>query len=338
MTLPSMNLDFTRVDSELLDCIDDNIAVLLDHLGVVDIRTPFACEWHFQFSPKAEDSTSSFPVSQRTPIAERVRVTTGCSIITHRFLESDPLPSVEAHLRRGEPLLVYGDAFAMPWLPYAGRERLEHGFVVDGLSADGEWLHVVDAYSNLTEWGAAVPIKTKVDRSTFLSILAALGNENRYRFDTIEASSGRAAYNAASFLRANSDAISRSVGRGRAIAAFSEYHRQRLADVDAIGAFMLATWTLARARKLHGLWLADLARREPALLPESWPARFLAEIAGPWGNLQELAYLLFRRVRRGRSAPSTCFDLLENTLQAAEAEAAAELRIHLDRYLERRKG
>lgn len=54
--LPSCGLCYDCVDSAYLDCLNDNLAVLLLHVGVADVRTPFACQWYFDFDPEHPQS------------------------------------------------------------------------------------------------------------------------------------------------------------------------------------------------------------------------------------------------------------------------------------------
>jgi hypothetical protein len=43
-----------RVDSADLDCVSDNVALLLAHAGVDDVRTPFALDWRFDLRDGAD--------------------------------------------------------------------------------------------------------------------------------------------------------------------------------------------------------------------------------------------------------------------------------------------
>ncbi|MEZ5840831.1 MAG: hypothetical protein R3D02_10545 [Hyphomicrobiales bacterium] len=325
MAVAHLDLDWSAVDSDLLDCIEDNIAVLLAHRGIADLRGPFACEWHFAFHPGA----GPMPLTVRTPTADRVAALTGYRL---RAATLDPKNAIETWrqlLAAGTPPLLYGDAFAMPWLPYAGNEHMEHGFLVDGISGDGTSVHVVDAYSNLTEWGAAVPTAIEVDTATILAAIDQLAGSNRHRVETLEPGTGVTDFDPASALAENAAVIGTRLRGNGEMVAFAGHYRARRGDLAETRQFVLATWLVARARRLHALWLADLETARPDLLPAGFAAEFATEIAARWGEAQEAAYLMSRRVARGRAAPEAVFDLIAGMLSAAESRAAAQLAEHL---------
>ncbi|TML59419.1 MAG: hypothetical protein E6G22_13060, partial [Actinobacteria bacterium] len=120
-----------RVDSADLDCVCDNVALLLAHAGVADVRTPFALDWRFDLvegrggRPRLDLPPASLPelLAERTGFTLEWRPVGALDEAVAEWREA---------LGRGEPVLVVGDAFDLPWVPYHGRKHLDHGFVVEG--------------------------------------------------------------------------------------------------------------------------------------------------------------------------------------------------------------
>ena len=80
-----------RVDSADLDCVCDNVALLLAHAGVADVRTPFALDWRFDLIdgsgglPRLDLPPADLPelLAQRNQLTQLVRV-----LMLHRSPES----------------------------------------------------------------------------------------------------------------------------------------------------------------------------------------------------------------------------------------------------------
>ena len=295
-----------RVDSADLDCVCDNVALLLAHAGVADVRTPFALDWRFDLvegrggRPRLDLPPASLPEL----LAERTGFT----------LEWRPVGALEEAvaewreaLDRGEPVLVVGDAFDLPWVPYHGRKHLDHGFVVEGVE-DGV-THVVDAYDNVTQWGRAEPLATTVP----VADLAAALEDGSWTLlvrvgDAAPLDLGeRLADNAAAIVAAEADGSYRR---------FVEAHREP--DEPTLDNLTLQTWLLARNRSLHARWLAD--QEELGDLPE----RFESEVVAAWRRAAETAYMALRRVSAGRQPPPAALHAAEAAV-AAEPALAAEL-------------
>jgi Butirosin biosynthesis protein H, N-terminal len=295
-----------RVDSADLDCVSDNVALLLAHAGVADVRTPFALDWRFDLREGAD----SLPRLDLPPaglpelLAERTGFTLDwrpAGALTEAVVEW------REALARGEPVLAVGDAFHLPWVPYHGHKHLDHGFVVEGLE-DG-LAHVVDAYDNVTQWGRAEPLATTVpvdDLAAALEdgrwTLLIRGGEPR-PLDLAE----RLAENAAAILEAEADGSYRR---------FVEAHRE--ADERTLDNLTLQTWLLARNRSLHARWLAD--QEGLGDLAE----RFETRVVAAWRRAAETAYMALRRVSAGRQPPPAAFQAAEAAV-ASEPALAAEL-------------
>jgi hypothetical protein len=295
-----------RVDSADLDCVCDNVALLLAHAGVEDVRTPFALDWRFDLVerpgglPRLDLPPAGLPelLAERTGFTVEWRPVGGLEAAVEDWREA---------LGRGEPVLVVGDAFDLPWVPYHGHKHLDHGFVVEGLE-DGV-AHVVDAYDNVTQWGRAEPLATTVPVGELAAalehgkwtLLTRVGDAAPLDLDE------RLAANAAAILEAEADGAYRR---------FVEAHREP--DEPTLDNLTLQTWLLARNRSLHARWLAgqeglgDLAER------------FETEVVAAWRRAAETAYMALRRVSAGRQPPPAALHAAEAAV-AAEPALAAEL-------------
>ena len=295
-----------RVDSADLDCVCDNVALLLAHAGVADVRTPFALDWRFDLvegrggRPRLDLPPASLPelLAERTGFTLEWRPVGALDEAVAEWREA---------LGRGEPVLVVGDAFDLPWVPYHGRKHLDHGFVVEGVE-DGV-THVVDAYDNVTQWGRAEPLATTVP----VADLAAALEDGSWTLlvrvgDAAPLDLGeRLADNAAAIVAAEADGSYRR---------FVEAHREP--DEPTLDNLTLQTWLLARNRSLHARWLVD--QEELGDLPE----RFESEVVAAWRRAAETAYMALRRVSAGRQPPPAALHAAEAAV-AAEPALAAEL-------------
>jgi len=295
-----------RVDSADLDCVCDNVALLLAHAGVADVRTPFALDWRFDLvegrggRPRLDLPPASLPelLAERTGFTLEWRPVGALDEAVAEWREA---------LGRGEPVLVVGDAFDLPWVPYHGRKHLDHGFVVEGVE-DGV-THVVDAYDNVTQWGRAEPLATTVP----VADLAAALEDGSWTLlvrvgDAAPLDLGeRLADNAAAIVAAEADGSYRR---------FVDAHREP--DEPTLDNLTLQTWLLARNRALHARWLAD--QEGLGELAE----RFETEVVAAWRRAAETAYMALRRVSAGRQPPPAAFEATEAAV-AAEPALAAEL-------------
>ena len=160
-----------EVDSSCLDCIDVNLATLLLHFGMNPVRPLFACQWYFEFD---ESSKDGLPVLRSAPLGHILETYAGYAIRKIPFEAGTCLPVLREHLETGQPLLVIGDAFLMPWLPYFGREHMAHSFIVNGFDRCEQAVLIVDNYYNRTVWGDAVPLETTLPASEIEPIARSL--------------------------------------------------------------------------------------------------------------------------------------------------------------------
>jgi hypothetical protein len=322
LDVSSCNLRYDDVDSAYLDCLNDNLAVLLDYLGVTDIRTPFACQWYFDFDPSAHDRR---PILESFPVEDFIRQHTGCSIKKSQFERGRAVETCSELVQRGQPVLVFGDAFLMPWLPYFGQEHMEHSFIVDGISADQQVLHIVDAYYNRTEWGTATPTATYLPVMGLEPIIHNVESPHGGAFWTMQQDGPAHAVDFLALLQRNAEQMGMQARDAGPLSRFCQHYAEAIRDASAIKEFTLACWLVARARGYHHLWLSDVASTHPNLFDPTFVDRFSQDVVAPWQRVSEFAYILFRRVSQGRTPPDTCFRMLAETIQPNEARLASDL-------------
>ncbi|SFW81396.1 hypothetical protein SAMN04489730_5170 [Amycolatopsis australiensis] len=297
-----------RIDSAYMDCVSDVVALLLAHAGVADVRTPFVYQWAFRvvggtggvlepdLPPRARDrSVARFaglrpkwsPIGPVAECVESWRHEIGC----------------------GNAVAVTADAYFLPWLPYFGKEHMEHGFVVEGVEGGREaLLHVVDPYENRTRWGQASPTTTKIT-------LGDLGHAlDRGAWGVLEPCGPAEPLDPEREVRANCEAVLASHADGT-MAAFAGQYRDP--DAAALHRLALQSWLITRDRQLHALWLREL----PGTPAPGFSRAFDETVLPRWQKLQEIAYVAIRRVEAGRAAPPAVHAALEAAL-TAEAELA----------------
>ena len=310
-----------RVDSGELDCVSDNLALLLAHAGLADVRTPFAVDWRFDLVR----GPAGFPRIDLPPadMERLLGLRTGLAPRWKRLASLEgAVDEWRQELGRGQPVLAVGDAYHLPWVPYRGHQHLDHSFVVEGLVAGENCLRaqVVDAYDNATEWGRATPVATEVD----LSDLAAA--VERGSWAVLVSVGAPAPFDPAQQLAQNAAAILAADGAG-SYREVIETHRAM--DLRSLDSLALTTWLVARNRGLHARWLRDQSGWLTGAGLADLADRFEAEVVACWRRAAESAYIGLRRVRAGRSAPPVALAALE-TAAAAEPCLAASLARALD--------
>jgi hypothetical protein len=299
-----------RVDGAHLDCVSDALAVLLARYGVPDVQAPFAEDWRFDVVERAgEPPTVDLPPhDQDDLLARRTGLRPSWTPIGS---VAEATPCWYSALRDGDPVVLVGDAYGLPWLPYYRHEHMEHGFVLAGLDADGT-AQVVDPYQNATEWGRATPVATRLP-------LAALGEAlSGGRWAVLRRVPPTAAARPPQRqITANACAVL-AADRAGAYRRFVSYHSAT--GVRELENLTLQTWLLARNRGLHAGWVANLPN---GTVTPDVVDRFRALDAG-WRRAAETSYLALRRVRAGRQAPGAALAAL-TAVTAAEVELARDL-------------
>jgi len=292
-----------RIASAELDCVSDALALLLAARGVSDVLTPFGCDWRFDLVEAGGRTGPALPPSdQDDRLAER----TGWRPL---WTMVGPASFADWHrtLQDGNALAVVADAYHLPWVPYAGREHMEHGFVVEGL--DGNTAHVVDPYDNVTEWGRATPRSLQTSLDVLQPALPGA------RWCVLCPAAAGEPIAAASMIVDNASAIMASVAN---YGLFVEQYQNL--DEPALQHLALQTWLLYRSRALHARWLAAPA----AAGPHPAAADRFRPVTQAWQRAAEGAYLALRRVRGGRAVPAGAMQSLRTAVNA-ELAVAAEL-------------
>lgn len=306
-----------RVDSAHLDCISVNLALLLAQAGVLDVRTPFAHKWALE--TVADDTgcrSVDLPPRSQTRSIERL---TGCTV---RHREIGDLTAAVTTWRRelseGRAVLVEGDAFHLPWVPYFQHEHMGHGFVVAGIDRGGDpLLHIVDPYDNNTQWGRAAPQTTTVK-------LGEIADGMRSGSWSIVVPSGPAEpCDRAEEVVRNCAAM--TVG-GPEVDQFLASSRGT--SVEDLRRLTLTSWLVTRDRELHLAWLEEppIGAVEPMV--QEFARRFATEVVPRWRRLQESTYIALRRAEAGRAVPGVAGDALVEAVTAEVALAGSTTRIH----------
>jgi hypothetical protein len=300
------------VDSSMLDCVSDDLALLLAQAGTADIRSPFAQDWRFELDTRPGElpRLALPPADQSDLLARR----TGWRPRWHRTGRTQAPERWSEQLGHGRAVLVLADTWDLDWLPYAGHEHIVHGFVVDELA--GSEVEVVDPYQNVTAWGEARPT---VLRRPLDELLARMPDPVDWA--VLEPAGQAEPPDERSQLERNGRAI-QAAARAGTPAGFVAAHDGL--DEPAARNLALQTWLLVRSRAYHAGWLADAAGRLDDTRLGAFADRFRERVVSGWRRAAESAYLAQRRVMAGRSVPRAVLGLVESVC-AVEAELAAEL-------------
>ncbi len=294
----------------VLPCVEANIEVLLRHAGVADVLTALGGPCTLDVEPMGALRLS--PVARDDWIAR----STGLRLARHGAADGAALVALlRERAGAGVPVLVHADAYTVAWNPYAGHEHHEHAFVVDGV--DGAALHVVDAYTNTTRYGAAEPGERWVPAEDLARDLRPAAD----RFEVLHVEGepvglpDRAAL-AAEVTAANVAAHHAAAAAGRdasALAGFAGGGPGR----DELAWLTLAVWLISRSRQAHALWWREGPFRAAAGAADVVAAA--EPVVALWQTAQTMCYLAWRRVEAGRACPPTLGGTLS---EAAAAESS----------------
>lgn len=318
-------VDVYGEDSDLLDCLDDNVAALLRQHDVKDSRTPFALQWYFDFAAGGPGATAGesrmlpLPILRRRPISEVLKETTGYELATPETGD-DAVRRCADLLAAGSAVIVQGDAYLMPWLPYYGRQHMNHSFIVEGMG-DG-LLEVADAYYNQTPWGEAVPTRTVLAADALGPLAESARASGEAPFIVLEHRGEPGPIDLPGLLREDAALIRRQLGERHRLAAFGSFYADAIAAPGAAAQFTLACWLITRDRGLHGRWLDGLAGGTGQTVGPAFADAFRERVVQPWQRAMQFSYVLERRVAAGRAAPGAVFDLITQEIEPAETELA----------------
>jgi hypothetical protein len=292
-----------RLRADALDCLQANLAVLADRQQA---GAHLALGARLRFAPSVPAvGWPSMSAKLDARLAEAGFL--GIRATGRRDGVDGPALRTLAGSAAGSPLYVVGDAYSMPWLPYAGHRHLEHSFLL--MTADPDAV-IVDAYHNDTEWGEARPgvwrlPATALDQAAecgLTVITLAVGPPPQPDAATVLAGNATAADAAAPELWRYAAAVRAALGVGAtdptAIAA------------AALDQFILDVWLLGRAWRLHALWLASLGAASAT------PAD---EHAQAWLRFSVQAFVAGRRAQRGQAPSAALVDQLDGLLEKTVA-------------------
>lgn len=224
-------LSLETVRSELLDCMQANLAVLADHHHGPGTHLNLGAELRFSWR---EHTLPTVEPDLDRHLADAQRLL-GLRLHADNAVTDVPLAEL---VPPGALGYVVADAFELPWVPYFGQRHMEHSFL---LGADGT---VVDAYANDTPWGPATP------GSWHHPGLRLGGTARVLHFEPVPVPDPVPSVE--------------DVDPAPYLAAY-EAHADRAAALDRL---TLETWLMARSRALHAAFRQHVAAVEPAATEE----------------------------------------------------------------------
>jgi hypothetical protein len=310
-------LGLPDADYDVMDCVAANVAVLLALRGERDVRWALGSQWHFAF-----DADAGELLLDRLSLGRQLRLLAGTELRRHP-IAGPAIPALAALVAANGAVLVYGDAFELPWLPLHRKVHLQHTFVVTALDERVGTAQVLDAYTNRTEHGDACPTSVSADLA---AIVAAIEDEDAMTLHPGEA----VASTAREIVEQNCLALLDEIAQRDPIGAFVAHHEHGDDRSSRASELALDCWLVARKRALHGRWLA-VAAGDDLAVPATFQHAFAERIVTPWQRAATFAHIAERRVREGRGAPDGALRLIERELRDAERTLAERLLTHVRR-------
>jgi hypothetical protein len=250
------------VRTAILDCVQVNLAVLADRRHGPGRHLALGARLRFRPRPGPDGLPTVDPPPQEHLREGAALVGLRPDGLAHRV----PADGLRAMAERASVVYAVADSYDMPWLPYAGRARMEHSFLV-GAHPDGA--EVEDAYDNETAWGPARPGRwtlpwERLPTASFACTLSPVPDHHAPRPEL-------------------------SLDDPAAYAEAYTAHPDRLAALRRLTA---ETWLLARARHLHAAYREHLGERLDA-----------QDHLRRWDRLTASAFIAQRRAERGRPVP-----------------------------------
>ncbi|MER6528167.1 acyl carrier protein [Streptomyces sp. NPDC001508] len=261
-------------DTHLFDCVQVNLAAVAErwHGPGTGLRLGAGLRFAPSPGPDGLPTVESSPSTQ-FELAERAL---GLVVRRTRHVRIEDLAP-------GEGCFVLADAYHLPWVPYHGRQHVEHSFLL--VAWDSETFTVEDHYHNETPWGSARPGTWRLSRD----LLPGLPDCTL----AVELSPG-------TLPKDPGPRLEPAVQAQTYARAYAE-HPDRAA---ALRRLTLETWLLARSRALHAAYLVRRGRTGPRV----------ADQVDAWRALAEQTFLATRRVARGRPEPGGLTDRLARLL------------------------
>lgn len=249
------------VRTELLDCIQVNLAVLADRWH--GPGTHLALGAALRFRPGT--CRDGLPSVEPPPGEQLEEACPRLGLVVTAAADDLTGPDLAGFADAG-PVYAVGDAYDMPWLPYAGRQHMPHSFLV-GHGDRGAV--VTDAYRNETRWGAAAPGQWRMGWQELPAV--------RYARVVRPAADGPPALGPTWELDDPTAYL----------AAFEHCPDQP----RAVERLTVETWLLTRSRRLHAAFRSHRERTAED--------RLVREHLTRWDDLAAHAFITLRRLRRG---------------------------------------
>jgi acyl carrier protein len=261
------------LDHRLFDCVQVNLAELADRLHGAGSHLAMGRVLRFWPRPGADGLPTVEPTVD-SQVAE------SADLLGLRVTRRARIAAVD-ELEPGPGCYAVADAYHLPWVPYHGKEHLQHSFLAE---PDGDGVTVVDGYHNDTPWGAARPGRWPLSRAELAEVLP----EGALTYEITAAD-----------RPADRTPLVQLADAGTYVAAYADFPDR----VRALRGLTLQTWLLTRSRRLHAAAMGIGTEAVQAHLAE-------------WDALAKQVYLASRRVAAGREEPRSVFARLADCLAA----------------------
>ena len=253
------------VRSELLDCIQSNLALLADCWHGPETHLVAGATLRFQPRPGAQ----GLPTVEPAMPGQLAEACDHLGLRVARRWSGLSVARLRRLCERHGTLYAIGDSHGMSWLPYHRRRHMDHSFLVSSVDGASE---VTDAYHNQTEWGPADPGRWRLRWAELPAASLVLHLE--------PAPTGPTAVAPSIAVEPPEDYLN----------AYAR-HPDR---TTALSRLTVETWLLARSRGLHAAYRAR---------PGSVDQRTTDHLRR-WNQVASQAFLAMRRLRRGKPEPN----------------------------------
>ncbi|TDC35526.1 acyl carrier protein [Kribbella albertanoniae] len=270
-------------DLKLLDCLQTSLALAAVHRFGPDAHLALGTNWRLP-AVVAGSVVVAAGIEERLDDGRRL-----LGLVTDKPRPVSTSRDIRALAPSSGLIYLVGDAFLMPWLPYAGRRHLDHSVLIE--VADDELL-MIDGYHNVTPWGPSLPVVREIGPSELDDVLSG---------PTVAAGLEFAEYppplTSAEVLAGNAAAARVA---GPVIDGYLAQALQRSATADGLDELVLDIWLLARERALHSRWLGCVGL----------PVARADDRVEAWQGLMLQSFVAQRRAERtGRADPEVIAEL-----------------------------
>ncbi|MGF7050447.1 hypothetical protein J2T13_004985 [Paenibacillus sp. DS2015] len=321
MLLSKIDLDIGLggVDTNYLDCVCDNIAVLLQNKGIEDANDIFASSWYFDFSIEQNYDVPSLDFMS---LSDRLLRYTGYNFTRNIFYSKSYRETIYELLKLERPLIVFGDTYYMPWLAYYEKEHHEHTCIISGIDLQKDTVTIIDAFQNRTPWGDISPQIVEVPIEALVRAIEYLRTPEYRSYYYLLKENDPDPISYIHILNTNQKLILQKVMKENTIHQFSNYYREKFLDHEEAQKFVLSCWLSARARANHYKWLSKLDNN---LISDDLIKKFNKNIVLPWRQVSEYSFILSQKIDTLEQVPETCFRILEERIAPAEIDFAQNL-------------